>query len=79
MSCSFTVFDVFQGEGAKGGADKQTALCPIDNDSNKSAIKAMHRLSSGRVKLFGSDVIVDWADPQEDPDTDVMAKVMNNA
>ena len=32
MSCSFTVFDVFQGEGAKGGADKQTALCP-DNDS----------------------------------------------
>jgi len=28
MSCFFTVFAVFQGGGAKGGADKQTTLCP---------------------------------------------------
>jgi hypothetical protein len=60
------------------GKWKNRGFCFLDYDSNKSANKAMHRLSSGRVKLFGSDVIVDWADPQEDPDTDIMAKVMKN-
>lgn len=27
------------------------------------------------MKIFGCDIIVDWADPQEEPDTDTMSKV----
>ena len=30
---------------------------------------------SGKVKVWGNVVTVEWADPIEDPDPDVMAKV----
>lgn len=31
---------------------------------------------SGKVKVWGNVVTVEWADPIEDPDPEVMAKVM---
>lgn len=33
---------------------------------------------SGKVKVWGNVVTVEWADPIEDPDPEVMAKVSNN-
>lgn len=30
---------------------------------------------SGKVKVWGNMVTVEWADPMEDPDPEVMAKV----
>ena len=33
------------------------------------------RLGTGRIKVWSCDIIVDWADPQEEPDEDTMARV----
>ena len=54
---------------------KNRGFCFLEYDSHKSASLAKRRLSTGRVKIFGCDIIVDWADPQEEPDQDVMSKV----
>ncbi|RXG58509.1 Heterogeneous nuclear ribonucleoprotein Q, partial [Armadillidium vulgare] len=40
-----------------------------------AASLAKRRLSSGRLKVWGCEIIVDWADPQEEPDDDTMSKV----
>lgn len=45
----------------------------LDFDSHKSAAAAKKRLASQRV--FGCDIIVDWADPLEEPDEETMSKV----
>ena len=55
---------------------KNRGFCFLEYDSHKSASLAKRRLSTGRVKIFGCDVIVDWADPQDEPDQDVMSKVL---
>ncbi|XP_002731265.1 heterogeneous nuclear ribonucleoprotein Q-like isoform X2 [Saccoglossus kowalevskii] len=45
-------------------------------ESHKAASLARRRLMSGRIKVWGnSNVTVDWADPQEEPDEETMAKV----
>ena len=36
---------------------------------------AKRRLETGRVKVWSCDIIVDWADPQEEPDDDTMQQV----
>ena len=54
---------------------KNRGFCFLEYDSHKSASLAKRRLSTGRVKIFGCDIIVDWADPQEEPDNDTMSKV----
>jgi RNA recognition motif-containing protein len=45
----------------------------LDFDSHKSAAAAKKRLMTTRV--FGCDIIVDWADPLEEPDEETMSKV----
>jgi hypothetical protein len=40
----------------------------LEYDSHKSASTAKRKLSSGRSKVWNCDVIVDWADPIEEPD-----------
>lgn len=48
----------------------------LEYESHQSASLARRRLASGRVKVWGNIVVtVDWADPQEEPTEDVMAKV----
>ena len=54
---------------------KNRGFCFLEYDSHKSASLAKRRLSTGRVKIFGCDIIVDWADPQDEPDNDTMSKV----
>jgi len=46
----------------------------LDFDCHKTAAAAKKRLATCRV--FGCDIIVDWADPLEEPDEETMSKVL---
>jgi len=54
---------------------KNRGFCFLEYESHKAASLAKRRLSTSRVKVWGCDIIVDWADPQEEPDDDTMNKV----
>jgi len=54
---------------------KNRGFCFLEYDSHKSASLAKRRLGTGRIKVWGCDIIVDWADPQEEPDEQTMSKV----
>jgi hypothetical protein len=54
---------------------KNRGFCFLEYDSHKSASVAKRKLGAGRVKIWNCDVIVDWADPQEQPDEEIMSKV----
>lgn len=47
----------------------------MEYEDHKTAAQARRRLMSGKVKVWGNVVTVEWADPIEDPDPEVMAKV----
>ncbi|XP_048513008.1 heterogeneous nuclear ribonucleoprotein R isoform X8 [Athalia rosae] len=54
---------------------KNRGFCFLEYESHKSASLAKRRLGTGRIKVWGCDIIVDWADPQEEPDEQTMSKV----
>lgn len=54
---------------------KNRGFCFLEYESHKAASLAKRRLSTGRIRVWGCDIIVDWADPQEEPDEETMAKV----
>jgi Q family heterogeneous nuclear ribonucleoprotein R len=54
---------------------KNRGFCFLEYDSHKAASLAKRRLGTGRVKVWSCDIIVDWADPIEEPDDDIMKKV----
>lgn len=49
----------------------------MEYEDHKTAAQARRRLMSGKVKVWGNVVTVEWADPIEDPDPEVMAKVID--
>lgn len=54
---------------------KNRGFCFLEYEDHKSAAQARRRLMSGKVKVWGNVVTVEWADPVEEPDPEVMAKV----
>ena len=66
-----------------GSADnpklKNRGFAFLEYDSHKNASTAKRKLATGRVKVWQCDIIVDWADPQEEPDHDTMAKVCSDS
>ncbi|KAI8420671.1 hypothetical protein MSG28_007908 [Choristoneura fumiferana] len=54
---------------------KNRGFCFLEYESHKAASLAKRRLGTGRIKVWGCDIIVDWADPQEEPDEHTMSKV----
>ncbi|XP_075218919.1 heterogeneous nuclear ribonucleoprotein Q-like isoform X3 [Lycorma delicatula] len=54
---------------------KNRGFCFLEYESHKAASLAKRRLGMGRTKVWGCDIIVDWADPQEEPDSETMSKV----
>ncbi|XP_048489559.1 heterogeneous nuclear ribonucleoprotein R isoform X5 [Plutella xylostella] len=54
---------------------KNRGFCFLEYESHKAASLAKRRLGTGRIKVWGCDIIVDWADPQEEPDEETMSKV----
>lgn len=55
---------------------KNRGFCFLEYESHKAASLAKRRLGTGRIKVWGCDIIVDWADPQEEPDSETMSKVV---
>lgn len=47
----------------------------LDYDSHKTASAARRAIASTRLQVWGSEVIVEWAEPQEEPDAETMSKV----
>ncbi|XP_069129792.1 heterogeneous nuclear ribonucleoprotein Q-like isoform X1 [Argopecten irradians] len=54
---------------------KNRGFAFLEYDSHKSASAAKRKLGSGRIKVWGCDIIVDWADPIDEPDDATMSKV----
>merc|ERR1712110_1032467 len=54
---------------------KNRGFCFLEYESHKAASLAKRRLETGRIKVWSCDIIVDWADPQEEPDDDTMEQV----
>uniref|UniRef100_A0A8C8D1S5 RRM domain-containing protein n=1 Tax=Oncorhynchus tshawytscha TaxID=74940 RepID=A0A8C8D1S5_ONCTS len=54
---------------------KNRGFCFLEYEDHKTAAQARRRLMSGKVKVWGNVVTVEWADPIEEPDSEVMAKV----
>lgn len=50
-------------------------FCFIDFESHQAAARAKRRLESGKVRMFNTEMFVDWADPQDEPDADIMSAV----
>lgn len=50
-------------------------FCFIDFNSHQAAARAKRRLESGKVRMFNTEMFVDWADPQDEPDADIMSMV----
>lgn len=55
---------------------KNRGFCFLEYESHKAASLAKRKLGTGRTKVWGCDIIVDWADPQEEPDEETMSKVL---
>ncbi|XP_049628187.1 heterogeneous nuclear ribonucleoprotein Q isoform X5 [Suncus etruscus] len=53
---------------------KNRGFCFLEYEDHKTAAQARRRLMSGKVKVWGNVGTVEWADPIEDPDPEVMAK-----
>jgi len=54
---------------------KNRGFAFLEYESHKDASAAKRRLGNGRTRVFNCDIIVNWADPQEEPDEEVMSKV----
>ena len=52
-----------------------SGFCFLEYESHKAASLAKRRLETGRIKVWSCDIIVDWADPQEEPDDETMSQV----
>jgi len=55
---------------------KNRGFAFLEYDSHKSASAAKHRIGNGYTRIWGCDIIVDWADPQQEPDEETMSKVI---
>lgn len=67
--------DVIIYSSADDPKKKNRGFAFLEYESHKMASQAKRRLGNGRTKVWGCDIIVDWADPQEEPDHDTMEKV----
>jgi len=54
---------------------KNRGFAFLEYSTHKDASVAKRRIGNGRTRVWGCDIIVDWADPQEEPDTETMSKV----
>ncbi|KAL3884588.1 hypothetical protein ACJMK2_024720 [Sinanodonta woodiana] len=54
---------------------KNKGYCFVEYEDHKQASTAKKKLESGRSSLCGYDIVVDWAEPQDEPDDEFMSKV----
>lgn len=54
---------------------KNRGFAFLDYDTHKNAAAAKRKMESGQVAAWGRQFVVSWAEPQEEPDAETMAKV----
>lgn len=54
---------------------KNRGFAFLEYDSHKNASAAKRKLGTGRCRVWGCDLIIDWAEPQEEPSDEIMEKV----
>ncbi|XP_067947898.1 heterogeneous nuclear ribonucleoprotein R-like [Watersipora subatra] len=54
---------------------KNRGFAFLEYDTHKSASSAKRKLGNGRCRVWNCDLIIDWADPQEEPSEDIMSTV----
>ncbi|UXI22993.1 hypothetical protein NH340_JMT08936 [Sarcoptes scabiei] len=54
---------------------KNRGFCFLEFDNHKNASAAKRKLTTSGIKIFKCEILVDWADPQEEPDEETMSKV----
>uniref|UniRef100_A0A914C1Q0 Heterogeneous nuclear ribonucleoprotein Q n=1 Tax=Acrobeloides nanus TaxID=290746 RepID=A0A914C1Q0_9BILA len=70
------VVDVIIYSSPDGGESrKNRGFCFVDFVDHKSASDAKRRISMGKVRPWNNDLVVDWAEQQEEPDEETMNQV----
>ena len=54
---------------------KNRGFAFVEYESHRAAAMARRKLIPGRIELWGHTIAVDWAEPEQEVDEDVMAKV----
>lgn len=54
---------------------KNRGFAFVEYESHRDAAMARRKLIPGRIQLWGHQIAVDWAEPEQDVDEDVMSKV----
>jgi len=54
---------------------KNRGFAFLDYDTHKNASAAKRKMDGGQVAAWGRQFVVSWAEPQEEPDAETMAKV----
>ena len=75
LKLSEGLLDCIIYRSAEKETQKNRGFAFLEYDSHKSASNAKRKLGMGRAKVWGCDIIVDWADPMEEPDDETMQKV----
>ena len=55
---------------------KNRGFAFVEYESHRSAAMARRKLIPGRIQLWGHQIAVDWAEPEQDVDEDIMSKVL---
>lgn len=58
---------------------KNRGFAFVEYESHRAAAMARRKLLPGRIQLWGQPIAVDWAEPEQEVDEDVMAKVSNSS
>uniref|UniRef100_F1KSZ7 Heterogeneous nuclear ribonucleoprotein Q n=3 Tax=Ascaris suum TaxID=6253 RepID=F1KSZ7_ASCSU len=58
-----------------GESRKNRGFCFLDFCDHKSASDAKRKIHAGKLRAWNLDLVVDWAEQQEEPDEETMAKV----
>ena len=54
---------------------KNRGFAFVEFDSHRTAAVARRKLLPGRIQLWGQQIAVDWAEPEQEVDEDIMSKV----
>ena len=54
---------------------KNRGFAFVEFESHRAAAMARRKLIPGRIQFWGQQIAVDWAEPEQDVDEDIMAKV----
>uniref|UniRef100_A0A914HFF1 RRM domain-containing protein n=1 Tax=Globodera rostochiensis TaxID=31243 RepID=A0A914HFF1_GLORO len=54
---------------------KNRGFCFVDFTDHKAASDAKRRISMGKIRPWNTDLVVDWAEQQDEPDEETMAQV----